>query len=541
MFADRLASRPAAPGLVALSFAALSCGGDGSASNNSNSTATASGGSGVTSVSGATLSSASSGASTTGSVSSTGSAGVDTTSNAAGPSTTASVGMTGSSGSSGGSGGSAGVTLTSSSGGSGGSGGSGVAISFKPRVIHTTDIGGDPDDQESMIRQLTMAHWFDIEGLIVTTGCWKKSQSNTDLLDDLVDAYAEVVPNLQVHDPEFPSAEYLRGVSVLGQTQYGMGDVGDGKDSPGSELIIAAVDKGDPRPVWATCWGGCNTIAQALWKVESTRSAEELAEFTSKLRVYDVLGQDDAGTWIAKTFPDMLYIRATGVYEWQPTESWVVEHVRSHGALGAAYPEKAYDYEGDTPAIFHLLPNGLHDPDQVDQGGWGGRFAAEKKTGIRGMSCMEGEDAPYDPYGMYNETAESISRWKDAIQNDFEARMDWSISSNYADANHHPIAIVNSDTSRQVVEITAPAGSSVELSADGSSDPDGNELGYSWWVFEEAGTYADAVTVQGNSAASATVEVPSDAGGQNIHVILELSDNGSPSLTAYRRVIINVP
>jgi len=435
------------------------------------------------------------------------------------------------------------TSSVSSSGGSagvGGSGGSPTTVSFKPRVIHTTDIGGDPDDQESVVRQLTMAHWFDIEGWIVTTGCWKKSQDSTELLDTIVDAYGEVVANLQVHDPEFPSAEYLHSISVLGQTGYGMGDVGDGKDSPGSELIIAAVDKDDPRPVWATCWGGCNTIAQAIWKVQNTRPAEELAHFMSKLRVYDILGQDDAGTWIAKTFPDMLYIRATGVYSWQPTESWVAEHVRSHGALGAVYPEKAYDYEGDTPAIFHLIPNGLHDPDQVDQGGWGGRFDARKKTGVRGMSCMEGEDAPYDPYGMYNETSESIARWKDAIQNDFEARMDWSITSNYAGANHHPIAIVNGDTSRQVLEVSAPAGSSVELSAAGSSDPDGNELSYSWWVFEEASSYSGSAEVQGNSSTAATLQLPADSGGQNLHVILELSDNGSPSLTAYRRVIVQV-
>ena len=106
------------------------------------------------------------------------------------------------------------------------------------------------------------------------------------------------------------------------------------------------MDKDDERPLWATCWGGCSTIAQALWKVQNTRSREDLARFVSKLRVYDVLGQDDAGTWVAKTFPEMTYIRATGVYSWQPSESWVAEHVRSHGALGAAYPEKGMGLRG---------------------------------------------------------------------------------------------------------------------------------------------------------------------------------------------------
>lgn len=49
------------------------------------------------------------------------------------------------------------------------------------------------------------------------------------------------------------------------------------------------------------CRGGCNTIAQALWTVANTRCAAELGEFVRKLHVDDVLGQDDAGTWIAKT------------------------------------------------------------------------------------------------------------------------------------------------------------------------------------------------------------------------------------------------
>ncbi len=83
-----------------------------------------------------------------------------------------------------------------------------------------------------MVRQLVSANEFDIEGLIVSTGCWRKSQSNTDLLDILVDAYAEAYPNLKVHAQGFPTPEYLKSISVMGQDEYGMGDVGNGKDKP---------------------------------------------------------------------------------------------------------------------------------------------------------------------------------------------------------------------------------------------------------------------------------------------------------------------
>jgi hypothetical protein len=172
-----------------------------------------------------------------------------------------------------------------------------------------------------MVRQLVCANEFDIEGLIVSTGCWKKTQSNTDMLDKILDAYAEVYDNLIVHAEGYPTPEYLKSISVMGQTGYGMGDVGTGKDSPGSELIIASVDKDDPRPVWVMGWGGMNNIAQAIWKVHETRSPEELEKFLSKLRLFDILGQDDAGAWIAKNFPEVFYIRATGVYGWQPPKN----------------------------------------------------------------------------------------------------------------------------------------------------------------------------------------------------------------------------
>jgi len=36
------------------------------------------------------------------------------------------------------------------------------------------------------------------------------------------------------------------------------------------------------------------------------------------------------------------------------------------------------------------------------------------------------------------------------------------------------------------------------------------------------------------------LRIPKDAGGKSIHVILEVTDNGSPSLAAYRRVIVSV-
>lgn len=422
-----------------------------------------------------------------------------------------------------------------------------MSISFKPRVIITTDLGADPDDEQSMVRQLVSSNEFDLEGLIVSTGCWKKTQQNTEMLDKLVNAYGAVYDNLKIHAIGYPTHAYLKSISVMGQTGYGMADVGKGKDSPGSDLIITTVDKDDPRPVWIMGWGGMNTLAQAIWRVRDTRSAKELEAFVSKLRVFDILGQDDAGAWIAKTFPDVFYIRATGVYGWAPSDDYIDEHIQSHGPLGAVYPDRKWATEGDTPSFMHVFPTGLNDPNQIDQGGWGGRFSFIKQESIRSMSevkkISENAETQYDPYYMYGNTiegSEAIKRWSISYNNDFAARMDWSVNADFEDANHHPSAILNGDRSRKVLEMPVPTGSFFALSADGSTDPDGDELNYRWMFYDEPSSYNGFVDINNGTSSSAIIEIPEDAGRKTIHIVLQVRDDGTPNLYAYRRIILTV-
>jgi hypothetical protein len=143
-------------------------------------------------------------------------------------------------------------------------------------------------------------------------------------------------------------------------------------------------------------------------------------------------------------------------------------------------------------------------------------------------------------YGNTSEGARSIKRWNKGYDNDFAARMDWSITGKYADANHHPIAVVNGDASRKVLKVSAAAGSRVKLDASGSSDPDKNALNYAWSFHKESSSYGGDVKIRNHSSSAATVAIPSDARGKNIHVVLELYDDGVPNLYAYRRVIIHV-
>lgn len=172
------------------------------------------------------------------------------------------------------------------------------------RMIVMSDIGGsDPDDTQSMVHLLVSLDRVELEGFISQHAWVPYGNGAVTLINQVIDAYEEVYPNLQVHSNKFPTASYLRSVVKVGQAEAAMHGVGEGKDSEGSEWLIKTIDKDDERPIWITAWSGLNTLAQALWKVSHTRTAEQVERFVSKVRVYDVLGQDDAGAWIVKTIP----------------------------------------------------------------------------------------------------------------------------------------------------------------------------------------------------------------------------------------------
>ena len=66
----------------------------------------------------------------------------------------------------------------------------------KQRVIVMTDIANEPDDQMSMVRFLVYSNQIDVEGLIATTSTWMRNKVRPDVIQTLVDAYEQVLPNL---------------------------------------------------------------------------------------------------------------------------------------------------------------------------------------------------------------------------------------------------------------------------------------------------------------------------------------------------------
>lgn len=447
----------------------------------------------------------------------------------------------------------------------------------KKRVIVLTDFYKDPDDKQSMIRFLTYANEFDIEGLIATSLAYGTGEVHPEWIEDIIDEYGKVLCNLRNHDRpgfKYPSVRKLKNVVKEGAhvirkwkgrnrgfpVPYPKGTkdsrscdpalnwIGLGKDTVASNHIINVVDKKDSRPVWIIVWGGSMDLAQALWRVRHDRTAAQIADFVSKLRVYQVSWQDTGAVWIWEQFPELFLLQTSdsmrGMYqEGNPTcrnQTWIDNNVKnSHGALGTQYPKAgSIDgiKEGDTPSFLYLLAPGLSDPEHPDWGCWGGRF---KAYGGGTNFYVDARDKHPDTSNATAEKHWTVGRWNKQRNQDFAARMDWCIE-NYANANHNPVAHLNGDRSTDVLEMTVVSGQTVNLSANRSSDPDGDNLSYHWWQYEEADSYESTVSMSGSTSKNASFTAPSVSFSRTVHIILEVIDNGKPNLTSYRRLVVTV-
>jgi hypothetical protein len=117
--------------------------------------------------------------------------------------------------------------------------------------------------------------------------------------------------------------------------------------------------------------------------------------------------------------------------------------------------------------------------------------------------------------------------------------MDWCVKPP-RDANHPPVAVLNGDDDKKILTIDATVGATVDLSADGSIDLDGDELSYEWFIYPEPSTYRGKVSIDNTSARRVRVNLPADGAGESIHVLLTVRDKGHPPLASYRRVIVSV-
>ena len=390
--------------------------------------------------------------------------------------------------------------------------------------------------------------------------------------------YTEVYPFLSANAQGYPEPEELLKRLYNGNYEF-EGDTREATE--GSDFIMACLLDDDPRPLYLEAWGGSNTVARALMSIEEKyKDTVEWADIRKKVSDKGILisfGDQDYTyeDYIKVNWPDFgrLYC-VTAAYGYSMENSapldiqytfradWLKENIKfNHGSLLEAYPLigdgiyyngeiessqfgdidvvrsswlmymgidfQPYDFisEGDAPCFMYLIPNGLRGTENSTYGSWGGRM--ENGTAVK----------EYDPTRGELTDGYSAHRWLYAYQNDFAARADWCISG-FEECNHQPYASV------RTADYTVKAGETVELKGT-ASDPDGDILYPNWFVYTEAGRYEGGykavMDVWKHNVMETSFTVPADAeSGDVFNLVLEVSDDGAPSLTRYAQVIITV-
>jgi hypothetical protein len=496
-------------------------------------------------------------------------------------------------------------------------------VSFKekkPRIIITAD--PELDDNNSLIRLILYSSDLDIEGLVYNSSqfhwtgdgkgtrwsmpnreytrfglnlcpceSWRWAKGER-FIHDIVEAYEKSYQNLKVHNPEYPTPGILKSKIRFGNIKFD-GDFSE--ETPGSELIRAAIMDDKPGQLYITAWGGQSSIARAL------KSIQDQYEFTTQ---WDVIkkkiakkvvllpsgDQDDTyANYIKPYWPEIEYRQFSGGPNYgygaqlraKPenasylTTEWMKANVTDRGPLGSLYrvwgdgkqmvkgdimdyfgiPGKTTDElkkmgyvvwmppqakgswlgEGDNHTFMNMLGNGLRAYEAGFYGGWGGGAAMRRDNFAFGLADTSAN-------AMANALSSANDRAKEnpfpdffaQAQRDFAARMQWAVTPKHANANHAPNVRIEGP-----LTLTASAGTKIRLNGF-VSDPDGNTVTTKWWQFS-VGNYPKGVVITKPEGLQTEIQIPKEAeAGQTIHLIFEAIDNGTPSLTKYKRIIITV-
>ncbi|MBQ9286873.1 MAG: DUF1593 domain-containing protein [Bacteroidaceae bacterium] len=471
----------------------------------------------------------------------------------------------------------------------------------KPRMILTCD--PECDDNNSLIRYLLHAADFQTEAIVLTSSeyHWKGDGKGTtqylpnreysayglkigpqtewrwndNVISDALYAYESAYPNLKVHDPSYPTPEYLRSIYKVGNVEF-EGEMS--KDTEGSNLIKQIFLDDKPGPVFAMSWGGVNSIARALKSIEDEyRDTDKWDAVYKKVCdkvILSMSGNQDPTypEYIMVSWPDIKTRRqnTSGInvslgYHAQSScpeqdtiyysTGWYKKYISNIGPFGPLQrvwgdgkqlvKDDIFDCFGMTDKYTQqqLLDLGytevhpFHPTGSFLGEGDSGNFLNQMDFGLRAWENYDLRPADTTRIAMAFLGGESIPGkyvHRDAPKTPLIIPMDMisrggrrkvnpsfpdyiPIYQNALAARHAWSATPNyADANHTPIvngplEMTAAAGETITLNAQ-VSDPDGDQLTLKWWYYP-VGTYTNDAEVKIDTPAEAitTVTIPADA------------------------------
>ncbi|KAF9878041.1 cellulose-binding protein [Colletotrichum karsti] len=462
----------------------------------------------------------------------------------------------------------------------------------KPRVFILSDILNEPDDSMSLVRLLVYSNVLDIRGLCATTSNFLRNATHPEEMERIVQAYGTVVGNLNRHVSEefqFSSSDKLLSLVTSGPKVYGIEALNTSL-SEGAQRLIDSLEESE-EPLHVSIWGGANTLAQALQHIHSESTSSHAASLRSRLRVYAISDQDTTGTWIQTQWPDIFYVSSMhgftefGSATWlgmhfddngvanvtKTRDTWVTPNIRV-GALGAVYPKIEFGLEGDTPSFLWLIPNGLSDTEWPGLGSWGGRYTRVVNLDGFNWYANAADAVALPDGGQYSSVQATVWRWRDAYQDDFAARMQWTLDRNVSEVSHPPLLNVNGSSGPASLQFQLGVNQSIILDAGKTCDADHPEdlsqLDFEWFAYPAPAGYNVAqplsiralapppgtngtlalqeagftnVTLGSRVEVSLTDQVSALVDGQDLSLILQVRTTRGPyPIRRYKRIVIKV-
>jgi len=317
------------------------------------------------------------------------------------------------------------------------------------RVLVSTDLGGDPDDIQSLYRLIHHSDILRIEGITSCTG--PGSTPSAALVRHWVQRVD--VDHLRANGhPELMCEAEILACVVQGATAAGAPS--PARRTAASDRIVACALADDPasreRPLWVLVWGSLTDVAQALHDEPAIAPRIRINAIGSSNTVNDPESRDWVYRFMAERYPELWWIedgimpklsRDTfrGVYQGgDQSEGWSNQtfasaHIHGRGSTheglfaercGDVFPVATWPAgslkEGDSPTMLLLLSpalGGVGDVDDPTAPSWGGRFRKPDPARFPHYACDLDADA---------ETCQaSISRWRRAYLAEWAERWAW--------------------------------------------------------------------------------------------------------------------